>query len=181
MLSPMRRPLAVAMFFVGLYACGDNLHQNVEPQAVCGNGVVEAGEDCDDNDTIPDVVCDGTCHFTCGNGVVDTDLGEICDFGIVSGPGACPTTCDDGQVCTTDVLSGSACTTACVHSAITGPVDGDGCCPAGANANTDSDCTAMCGNGILEPGEVCDTGITAGAGACPASCDDQQSCTTDVL
>jgi cysteine-rich repeat protein len=177
MLPAMRRVLLLVV----LFGCGDNRHAVVEPPAECGNGVVETGEDCDDNDTIADVVCDATCHFTCGNGALDADLGEICDFGITSGPGSCPTTCDDGQVCTTDVLSGSACTTECVHSAISGPVDGDGCCPAGANANTDSDCTAMCGNGILETGEVCDTGITAGAGACPLSCDDSQSCTTDTL
>jgi cysteine-rich repeat protein len=157
-------------------ACGDNLAKLSPdaPTATCGNLIVEPGEDCDDGDTTTDAVCDATCHFTCGNGVVDVDLGEMCDTGIASGDGACPTSCDDGQACTTDVLSGSACTATCVHTDITTPVDGDACCPSGANANTDTDCPAECGNGIVEPGEACDTGIIAGAGACPTSCDDQQ-------
>jgi hypothetical protein len=38
-----------------------------------------------------------------------------------------------------------------------------------------------CGNGQLDPGEKCDTGIVAGNGACPASCDDGIECTSDVL
>ncbi len=149
--------------------------------ATCGNGIVEPGEDCDDGDTKADSYCDSMCHFTCGNGVVDSDQGETCDTSIASGPGSCPTACDDGDACTTDVLEGSGCTAQCVYSPITSAIDGDGCCPAGANANTDNDCTAMCGNGVLEAGELCDPGIVAGAGACPESCDDDQSCTTDTL
>ena len=167
-----------------LVACGDN-HKLAPPDAapivICGNGVLEAGEECDDNDEITDKVCDSTCKLTCGNGRVDAEVGELCDTGIASGPGACPTSCDDGQACTDDVLSSSECTAECVHSAITTPVDGDGCCPAGADANTDSDCSAVCGNSVVEPGELCDTAIVAGAGACPMACDDMLVCTTDVL
>jgi cysteine-rich repeat protein len=47
--------------------------------------------------------------------------------------------------------------------------------------NTDDDCSAMCGNGVLEAGELCDTGITLGAGACPTTCDDGVTCTADTL
>jgi cysteine-rich repeat protein len=180
--------VGVALCTLVLAACGDNIHlasdASVVPDgkaAVCGNYKVEPGEDCDDGDQITDAICDSNCHFTCGNGVLDSAVGETCDTAIASGDGACATSCDDGQACTTDVISGSECTTTCVHAAITGPADGDGCCPSGANANNDDDCTAMCGNGILEPGELCDTGITAGAGACPASCDDGVACTTDTL
>ncbi len=167
-----------------LVACGDN-HKLAPPDAapsiICGNGVLEAGEECDDNDEVTDKICDATCKLTCGNGAVDDGVGELCDTGIASGPGACPTSCDDGLACTDDVLSSSECTAECVHSPITTPVDGDGCCPAGADANTDGDCDAVCGNSVLEPGELCDTAIVAGAGACPMACDDMLVCTTDVL
>ena len=182
----MRR-IGIAVLWVWAVACGDNNRSVTEDAgtegepARCGNNKLEAGEECDDGDIGLDDFCDPTCKLTCGNGTVDTTVDELCDTGIVTGPGACPTTCDDAQTCTTDVLDGSECTRNCVYSAITGAADGDGCCPSGANANTDDDCTAMCGNGILETGEVCDTGIVAGAGACPTTCNDAQSCTTDVL
>jgi cysteine-rich repeat protein len=172
-------------------ACGDNLKPvgidaraiDAPPPAVCGNGTVEAGEDCDDGDQTADAVCDAACHFTCGNGVVDDGLGELCDPGIGSGDGACPTTCDDGMACTSDVLAGSGCQASCSHGAITAPVTGDGCCPPGASSLVDGDCPVVCGNGVLEAGEACDTGIAAGAGACPtvATCDDGMTCTSDRL
>ncbi|HEY4178094.1 MAG TPA: DUF4215 domain-containing protein [Kofleriaceae bacterium] len=145
--------------------------------STCGNSNVEPGEDCDDP---LDPACI-QCHFACGNGVVDLPASENCDTGIASGAGACPTACDDSDACTTDTLSGTGCAAKCEFAAITAAADGDGCCPAGANANTDSDCAAACGNSIVEAGEVCDTGIASGAGACPTTCDDGMSCTTNNL
>src|SRR5206468_1998314 len=38
---------------------------------------------------------------------------------------------------------------------------GDGCCPPGANASQDSDCSSVCGNAVVEPGEECDIGATS--------------------
>jgi cysteine-rich repeat protein len=168
-----------------LAACGDNIKQEPpdEIPVICGDGLLGQGEECDDDDNLKDSVCDATCHFTCGNGLVDTDIDivELCDTAIPSGAGACPKSCDDNVACTDDVLSGSGCTTECLHSDITARVDGDGCCPTGADATSDNDCTSICGNMIVEPGELCDIGITAGAGACPMACNDMQVCTTDML
>ena len=51
----------------------------------------------------------------------------------------------------------------------------DGCCPSGCNAQTDADCAAVCGNGTVESGELCD-------GNCPDMCaDDGDPCTHDNL
>jgi hypothetical protein len=51
---------------------------------------------------------------------------------------------------------------------------GDGCCPAGCSQASDSDCSATCGDGVVDDGETCD-------GNCPTTCDDGQVCTRDTL
>jgi cysteine-rich repeat protein len=79
-------------------------------------------------------------------------------------------------VCTSDVRTGSAanCNVRCNHVNITQAINGDGCCPPGANANNDNDCTAVCGNQVVESGERCD-------GNCPGACNDNNVCTSDQL
>ena len=55
--------------------------------AVCGDGVVEAGEHCDDGNTQACDGCSPTCRTeACGNGVIDCD--EQCDAGIPIPPPA---------------------------------------------------------------------------------------------
>ncbi len=201
---------------------------------VCGNGVLEAGEqcdpgitsgagkcktlkDCDDgNACTKDVLAgsgcsvsckhskltaskskkdgccpagassltDADCPAGCGNGILEA--GETCDPKITSGKGKCPTLkdCDDLDPCTVDTLSGGACTLKCKNALIAAnPTKKDGCCPSGANSLTDKDCLPVCGNGLLEAGESCDTGITSGPGKCKtlADCDDKDKCTIDTL
>jgi len=102
---------------------------------------------------------------TCGNGKLDA--GEKCDSAIPDGQwGSCPTDCDDGNSCTDDFIAGANCQAACGHTyTCTQPT------------------TPVCGNGKLETGEKCDSGIPSGQpGACPtaASCDDGDACTTDT-
>jgi hypothetical protein len=120
----------------------------------------------------------------CGNGAIDP--GETCDIAIPKGMvGACPpATCDDMLACTRDKHHGSGCTATCSHDPITEPVPNDGCCPVDATHLTDPDCSATCGNGTIEPGEYCDTGVRAGSpAACPVpgDCPDTNSCTNDLL
>src|SRR5262249_43137743 len=122
----------------------------------------------------------------CGNGVVETP--ERCDTQIAAGqPGACPrgpADCNDGNLCTVDSVAGPACDARCVHTPLTTcSLVPDGCCPSSGagplcNANNDIDCSPVCGNGVLEPGELCDPPST-----CPtaASCNDGISCTSDTL
>ncbi|HVR60417.1 MAG TPA: hypothetical protein VMU50_00885 [Polyangia bacterium] len=122
---------------------------------------------------------------TCGNGLLDP--GEACDTAIAAGqPGACPldTTCDDGSPCTVDALLGTGCAAVCTHREMTERISGDGCCPAGATNADDSDCSATCGNGAIDPGETCDLAIGAGqAGACPSAndCASADPCVTVLL
>src|SRR5205823_9666787 len=96
----------------------------------------------------------------CGDGVLQP--GELCDPAIQSGPGRCPTAAEcPGSACKRLAGDSVRCTAQCedITAASSTP---DACCPAGANANTDPDCQPKCGNGVLEEGEACDTGITGG-------------------
>ncbi len=149
--------------------------------AECGNTLVEGGEECDDGNDMVDDGCTPECTLECGDGAVTGD--ERCDTAIAAGEdGACPTECDDSDPCTTDAIDGVDCSQECSHAPITAAVDGDSCCPDGADATTDDDCTSICGNGIVEPDESCDTEIEAGeTGACPTACDDSMDCTSDAL
>lgn len=122
----------------------------------------------------PDGGVDGTTvPITCGDGLVQPELGELCDPR-ASGAERCPLTCEKANVCSLGVLTGSDCTAQCTQMAITAPMPGDGCCPTGATSATDSDCVGVCGNGMVEGGEVCD-------GNCPVDCDDGIACTANVL
>jgi cysteine-rich repeat protein len=64
---------------------------------VCGNGVVESGEDCEGNGTYTAGVgiCNGaTCHYlapVCGNSKIE--LGESCDDGNTANGDGCSSTC----------------------------------------------------------------------------------------
>jgi hypothetical protein len=100
---------------------------------------------------------DADCPAVCGNLV--PEQGESCD--------PCPEICADTDPCTLDELQGSAlmCSAVCIHTVITAPAAGDGCCPTGADFTSDSDCSPSCGNGVVEPGEDCD-----GGSLCRSSC-----------
>lgn len=127
---------------------------------------------------------DEDCSATCGNGVVDPQ--EACDKTIGEGmPGSCPSlaVCNDQDPCTEDrLISTGTCSARCTNEAIVNAIVGDGCCPANASLALDNDCKVVCGDGMLDPGEVCDTAISAGkSGACPVTCNDDKECTKDIL
>ena len=120
---------------------------------ICGDGLPDPGEQCDDLNLIDGDGCDSNCTFTgCGNNI--TTAGEACDDGnLISGDG-----CDAN--CTV---------TACGNTIVTGAevcddgnlTDGDGC---------DSNCTPTgCANGIPTAGEACDAG-PAGSAVCDPDC-----------
>ncbi len=105
---------------------------------------------------------------TCGNGV--RDPGETCD-------GDCPTACDDGDVCTADLLTGSAetCDAACRFTPIPICTGGDGCCPVGCTTATDPDCSTSADGGAdsggteAPDGDGCDCALGRGAVSRPTA------------
>jgi cysteine-rich repeat protein len=156
---------------------------------VCGNGVRETGEECDDGNTSNNDDCTNTCHVAkCGDGFTHAGV-EQCDDGNTSNNDACLNTClpnecgdgfvfagfeqcDDGNTSNND-----ACTNACRVARC-----GDGIVQAGvdecddANTNTNDACTnacrvARCGDGIVHTGvEVCDDGNTNNNDSCDNNC-----------
>src|SRR5437762_6094609 len=95
----------------------------------CGNGTVDAGEDCDlgaANGTAGSC-CSASCRFVtsgtvCRAAVNECDLAESCTGTSETCPAdagkAAGTACtDDGNPCTTDVCNGTVGAPACTHSA----------------------------------------------------------------
>src|SRR5207248_8107624 len=98
--------LSATCLLVSVSGCGDDNRVNpptpdANPgtdgcHAVCGNGVKECNEECDDFNTTDGDGCSATCKLECGDGV--KQAGEKCDTAIPAGmPGACPTSCDDND------------------------------------------------------------------------------------
>jgi len=90
----MKKTRLIAMMVLFATACNQPLSSDVEPKAVCGNGIVEPGEECDGNDipscsdlghTTGRTRCTDTCSIdeslctTCGDGVMEGNEG--CDIG----------------------------------------------------------------------------------------------------
>ena len=110
---------------------------------------------------------DSDCSGQCGDGIVQAELGETCEVDVPDEKCPIASDCTDEDSCTRDAVSGSAdnCNAVCTHTPITTLQNDDGCCPAGADANKDSDCTPSCGNGVREGSEACD-----GSTGCDANC-----------
>jgi hypothetical protein len=75
-----------------------------------------------------------------------------------------PEPCEDAAVScepvgcqTRQLVDAGRCGTRCVDGPVqTACINGDGCCAPGCNANTDDDCSPVCGNDVKERGETCD-------------------------
>jgi len=121
----------------------------------CGNGAVEAGEQCDDGNTVSGDGCSATCQTEapaprCGDGTVDA--GEQCDDGnTVSGDG-CSATCQN-EVAPPQCGNGT--------------VDAGEQCDDGNTAGGDG-CSATCQIETVCGDGTCDAGETAAS--CPADC-----------
>jgi cysteine-rich repeat protein len=162
--------------------------------AVCGDGAIDAGEECDDGVGNGDMnSCTSECKLNvCGDGKVGP--GEGCDDGNLDDADECTNACalascgdgivsvselcDDGNALDDDLCT-SACTPATCGDGFIQPIAGEACDDANANAD-DADCTSLCnlatcGDGLLHDqgmgGETCDNGPDNGPGkACNAMC-----------
>lgn len=131
---------------------------------LCGNDVVELGEECDDGNTNDEDGCSALCAVEmqvgiCGSGVVEP--GEECDEG--------PDNSDNGS-CTL-ACKNAFCGDGLIHKGFEG-------CDDGANNSDSAACTteckaAYCGDGMIQLGvEACDAGESNGKnlGGCNGEC-----------
>ncbi len=135
----------------------DGVHCDANCQWICGDGVVQSGEECDPPDG---VTCDANCQiiYICGDGV--TDPGEECDD---AGESA---TCDDD------------CTFAVCGDGTINTTAGEVCDDAGESPTCDDDCTAVvCGDGNTNEaaGEQCDDGNTVPGDGCDEFCQSESN------
>jgi len=127
------------------------------PGPSCGDGVIDAGEQCDDGNTTSGDGCSSSCQDEprCGNGTLDA--GEQCDDGNTTDGDGCSASCtDEPKPCCGDgvIDAGEQCDDGNTTS-------GDGC---------SSTCQNECGNGKLDAGEQCDDGNTTGGDGCSSTC-----------
>ncbi len=174
---------------------------NVIPN-LCGNGVIDPGEQCDDGNNTNHDGCSADCMIEsfCGNGKVEP--GEECDDGNYINGDGCDSECqtevgcgngklDLGEECDDDnLVSGDGCSSDCMIEG-DGPVCGNGIleynegCDDGNNIDGDgcsADCQREdgCGNGDLDPGEECDDGNNINGDGCNSDCRVEYVCGNDV-
>jgi cysteine-rich repeat protein len=126
--------------------------------AVCGNGVREGAEACDDGNLISGDGCSSICGIeianpVCGNGV--REGAETCDDGNTTAGDGCRANCTVER-CGDGIRDGAE---ACDDGNLVG---GDGCRPG---------CSIeRCGDGIRDANEACDDGNLVSGDACSATC-----------
>ena len=160
--------------------------------SVCGDGMLEGPESCDDGNRVDGDGCDRRCRLeSCGNGTVEGD--EACDDGAANSdtdPDACRTDCTEPECGDGVVDSSEACDLGTDNGMVDGcrldctvPMCGDGIidvlerCDDGM-ANSDSapdacrlDCQpARCGDSVVDMGEECDDGNMDGGDGCTPGC-----------
>ena len=143
-------PMLLCAALFTLSGCTDTVN------SVCGNGIVEAGEACDDANTDAEDGCSATC-------TVEADY--VCDGSpSVCEPAACVPDCD-GKACGPDGCGG-----------VCGTCEDPAVCQAGECVQCEPQCGGLeCGNdgcggscGDCGLGEVCQSGscVSDGSSAC---------------
>jgi len=175
-----------------------NTNDNTAPRPlnVCGDGVVDRSEQCDDGNTVDGDGCSSTCQIEtpsparCGDGVVNGT--EQCDAGGETSTCNADCTnsrcgdgtvnahageqCDDGNT-----VNGDGCSSTCRNETPPPSGCGDGVvngteeCDGGGSetATCNTNCTtSRCGDSIVNTlaGEQCDDGNTVNGDGCSPTC-----------
>ncbi|MDY0003180.1 MAG: DUF4215 domain-containing protein [Polyangia bacterium] len=159
---------ALGIAALALGACPDT---DDGPNAVCGNGVQEVGESCDDGNLWDGDGCSSSCQREgfCRNGRLEP--GEECDDGNYQDGDGCNADCGAETGCGNGILDvGEQCDD-------DNRVSGDGC----SATCLDEEPGAVCGNGIWEIGEGCDDGNTQDEDDCSSTCQREDGCGDGVL
>lgn len=142
---------------------GDGCAADCKSAEVCGNAVLDLGEQCDDGNNVNGDFCDAAClvgdgGVPCidvdGDGICEptdpdpsdptdpTDPGDfgLCGDGVVDAEAPLSEVCDDGN-----------------------NINGDGC-------SVDCKSLEVCGNAIVDWGEQCDDGNAFDGDGCDATC-----------
>lgn len=182
-----------------------NLPAAINKMFECGNGSLDPGEVCDDNNTLDGDGCAADCRSNerCGNSVVDSAVGEQCDDGNQAGGDGCSANCRSNESCGNSVVdpgeqcddgnlwSGDACSALCTITggtsggSTTGTNAGSTTGTAGSTGSTGGGGAARCGDGIVDPslGEACDDNNNQSGDGCSADCHSDETCgngTVDV-
>ncbi len=157
------------------------------PDPFCGDGVTDAGEECDDGNMDDADACTNACkNAVCGDGIVGP--GEACDDGNMVDDDACTNACapagcgdaivqageecDDGNMDDTDACLSTCKNAVCGDMAIQAGAEE---CDDGNMDDTDACVTgcknAKCGDTFVQAGkEECDDGNMADNDACSNMC-----------
>jgi hypothetical protein len=139
---------------------GGEGHGETGPVPICGDGIVSGAEECDDGKNDADYGATTGCAPNCkppprcGDGIVQADYGEACDFGRENSKSSDPNVTWYG--CTATCQRGGFCGDGIVN----GPEECDDGANDGSYGTCDPDCTIppSCGDAILQPayGEECE-------------------------
>jgi cysteine-rich repeat protein len=142
---------------------GNSMRQDFLPGlecSLCGNGALDSGEACDDDNTVSCDGCSASCQLegSCGDTVLDVEC-EGCDDGNTSSCDGCSATCEVEGFCGDTFIDPTceACDDGNIYSC-------DGC-------SGSCQVEGFCGDGTVDPVcEECDDGNTVNGDGCESDC-----------